>query len=56
MSLGSNNTAGPPVRAAAMARGSSETMSAGVSSRSQNTDTAENNASAFNDPFAPLVS
>ena len=56
MSLGSNNTAGPPVRAAAMARDSAAAMSAGVSTRSHDTDTAENNASAFSDPLRPLVS
>ena len=56
MSLGSNKTAGPPVRAAAMARDSAGTMSAGVSTRSQDSDTAENTASAFSDPLRPLVS
>ena len=36
--------------------GNAETMSAGVNTRRQKTDTAENNASAFNEPLRPLVS
>ena len=56
MSLGSNNTAGPPARAAAMAAGNAETMSAGVMTRRQKTDAWENNASAFSEPLRPLVS
>ena len=31
-------------------------MSAGVNTRRQKTNTAENNASAFNEPLLPLVS
>ena len=57
MSLGSNKTAGPPMLVAAeSARGSAVTISAGVSTRRQETDTAENNAFPSNAPFAPLVS
>ena len=48
--------AGPPVRATAMARISAETMPAGASTRSHESDTAENTASAFSDPLRPLVS
>ena len=44
------------MRAAAMARGSAVTMSAGLSTRSQDSDTAENTASASSDPLRPLVS
>ncbi|CNG93833.1 Uncharacterised protein [Mycobacterium tuberculosis] len=56
MSLGSKRTDGPPVRAAAMARGSAVTMSAGSRTRSQDSDTAENTASASRAPLRPLVS
>jgi hypothetical protein len=56
MSLGSSNTAGPPVRAAAIAAGSTDTMSAALLTRSQNTETCENKASAFSEPLRPLVS
>jgi hypothetical protein len=56
MSLGSNNTAGPPAFAAATAAGNADTMSAGVMIRRQNTDACENNASAFSEPLRPLVS
>ena len=56
MSLGSNNTAGPPVRAAATASGSAVMMSSGVTTRRQYTDTAENSASASSAPLRPLVS
>ncbi len=56
MSLGSNNTAGPPAFAAAIAAGNAETMSAGSSTRRQYTDTSANSASAFSEPLRPLVS
>jgi hypothetical protein len=44
------------VRAAATARDNAAPMSAGRSSRSQDSDTAENTASAFSDQLLPLVS
>ena len=56
MSLGSSKTAGPPVRAAATASAVRTTMSSGVTTRRQNTDTAENSASASSAPLRPLVS
>ncbi|BBX37640.1 hypothetical protein MMAGJ_69220 [Mycolicibacterium mageritense] len=56
MFLGSNSTAGPPVRAAAMARGSASTMSVALVTRSQNTEMAPNRSSAFSEPLQPLVS
>ncbi len=56
MSLGNSNTAGPPVCAAAIASGNTETMSAALRTRLQYTDIWENNASAFSEPLRPLVS
>ena len=44
------------MRAAATASGNAARMSAGVSTRRQNTETSENNASAHNEPLRPLVS